>query len=293
MSTEKLFQDEAVVIPNQVKVNVINQFSSNDYDEDTYKTLPINRTLKDANIARLIKAFKSVHPLGVSTLTVIRTSAFSEDNGVKTNYLCDGHNRRKAAVKFSAEIKTAVHLSFSLIEIDGEDSIENVGKVLETINVNLGTWSPKDFTSHIAKLGLSMSKDYQTFAELEQKYKLGESIMLQILGLGQYSMAQYKAKEFRIGNKQKSFAILEVIEKIGFNNPKANVYNAFPHNYIKRTLFRKLISLDLPEIKESTKKIKAWLKEGNQFSYDEQEYRKELDFVLPIKVVEEEAEEVA
>ena len=284
MST--LFQKEPITFPNQVKVNVMKSFTSSDYGEDIFRTLPINRTLKDANIARLIKAFKAVDPNGVSVITIIYTGAF--DNGEKTHYVCDGHNRIKAALKFSAEINRAVPLRFNIIEIDGEDSIENVGKVLETINVNLGTWSPKDFTSHIAKLGLSMSADYQIFADLEAKYKLGESIMLQILGLGQFSMAQYKAKEFRITNKQKSFAILDVIEKVGFNVPKENKYNAFPHNYIKRTLFRKLISLDLHEIKGSVKKINAWLKEGNQFSYDEQEYRKELDFVLPIKIQEEE-----
>jgi hypothetical protein len=279
MSNKELIVAEQ--IKGQVRVKDIETIITAEYGEDVFKTLPINRTLKPANIQRLVKAFRGVHPCGVSVLTVIRTTAW---DGIKVDYLCDGHNRRKAALKFSSEIGCAVPLKFNIIEIDGEDSIQNVGKILETINVNLGTWSPKDFTSHIAKLGLTMSKDYQEFAELSEKHALGESTMLEILGLGKFTMAQYKAKEFRITNRAKSNAILNVIHKIGFNDPKQDIDNAFPHNYIKRTLIKQLISLDLDEVKGATAKFKVWLRD-NKFSYDEQIFRKELEEIFtPVEV---------
>ncbi len=269
-------------LKKQVKVVSIETITTSEYGIDVFKALPINRTLKRHNILKLVRAFKQVHPNNVSILTVIVTCAW---DGTQTAYLCDGHHRREAALLFASEIGTTVPLTFNLIKIDGKDTIENVGKVLETINVNLGTWSPKDFTSHNAKMGLS---DYQEFETLAKEHNMGESTMLDILGLGQYTMADYKAKKFKITNRKKSNAILEVLKKVGFNDPKIDKYDAFPHSYIKRTLIRKLISLDLPEIKLAVSKVKDWLKENESFDYEEQVFKKQLDEIFD--EVEETAE---
>lgn len=269
---------------SQVKVTVIETVTTSDYGDDVFKSLPINRELKRPNILKLIRAFQKVHPNGVSVLTVIRTSAW---DGTPVDYLCDGHHRRAAALEFSKLIGKEVKLTFNIIEIDGKDTVANVGSVLQTINVNLGTWSPKDFTHHNATLGM---KDYQTLSDMCIKYNMGESTMLSILGLGQYSMADYKNKEFKITDRAKAFAILEVIKKIGFNNPKLKKIDAFPHNYVKRTLIKKLITLDLPEFETVVPKIKNWIKENEKFSYEEQVFRSQLDEIFKKEVEEEENE---
>lgn len=276
---------------NQVRVIVLDTLQNHtNYGEDIFKTLPINRTIKDANVNKLVKAFQKAAPHGVSVLTVIYTSAFNDDPKDKTKYyyLCDGHHRRKAALKFSSLLGDTVPLMFNIIEIDGEDTIANVGQVLETINVNMGTWSPKDFASHITKLDLKLSADYKLFTDYCETHKFEISDMLMILGLGEFSMNQFKGKEFKVVNKKKSDAILNLFKKIGRNNPKEGIDNALPHNYIKRVLIKKLINMDIKEINDSVAKIKEFLKD-EKFSYVESIFREQLEEIFA--VAEEEIEE--
>jgi len=271
-----------------VKVRVIESgIITTNYGIDVFQNLPINRELKPANINKLVKAFRIVEPCGVSVLTVIRTGAWN--NGTKTDYLCDGHNRRAAALKYAKEFGSPVRLTFNIIEIDGEDTIENIYAVLQTINVNLGTWSPKDYTTTLSKL----NEDYKEFSRLSLEYKgfkLGESTMLEILALGTCTMKQYKEKQFKIVNKEKSYAILHLISEIGFNEPRKQIFDKLPHTHIKRALFKQLAIMETTQINEAVSKIQEWL-ENNTFSYQEQTFREELESIFNPKVETTEIEE--
>jgi len=281
MLSEKIKAEIREILKNQIKIKVVGEeLECIEYGENKFKTLPMNRDIDEKNVLMLVKSMAEINPVGTSVLVVIRTKAWSTD-GIARDYMCDGHHRRQAALELSTIQGSPVPLSIVIIEIDGEDNKKNVGNVLHTINVRVGSWDADDYNKYNSENESSNSKDYKTYKDYIEKYGhlLANGYILTILSNGSMTPKKHKEGKFMIPNIKKADAILDVIEEIGFINPKKPESVGFPHNNIKRSLISILISMEMSDIKESTSKLKKFLK-TEKFSLDEKEFQRQLIEIL-------------